>query len=156
MIEFHGEPSTTKDTKDHEGFISGVSFVYLLPFCLWWRHILGEAFQGNLARVGRSFLRFVGRVLDESSLQQIIGFVPPILAFASLDRSPKFERCAVDGLGGKDELVGIEVSGLKKVIQKNTAIAFRVAVARNKAGNASLVFYGDLYELAIAQKTVRT
>src|SRR5258708_735746 len=156
MIQFHAKPSTTEDTKDHEGFISCLSFAYLLLFRLWWRHILGEAFQGNLARVGRSFLRFVGCVLDESSLQQIIGFVAPILAFAPLDRSPKFERCAMDGLGGKGDLIAVELARFEKVIDENAAITFLVAVARHKADNAALVFYSDLHELAIAQKTVRT
>src|SRR5258708_10216160 len=154
MIQFHAKPSTSKDPKDHDGFISCVSFAYLLLFRLWWRHILGEAFQGNLARVGRSFLRFVGCVLDESSLQQIIGFVAPILAFAPLDRSPKFERCAMDGLGGKGDLIAVELARFEKVIEKNAAIAFRVAVARNKAGNAALLFYTDLHEPAISQQTI--
>src|SRR5258708_23540320 len=122
MIQFHAKPSTTKDTKDHEGFISCVSFAYLLLFRLWWRHILGEAFQGNLARVGRSFLRFVDCVLDEGSLEQIIGFAPPTLGFAPLDRSPKFERCAMDGLGGKGELMSVALARFEKVIEKNTAM----------------------------------
>jgi hypothetical protein len=126
----------------------------LIPFRVRGSHILREAFQRNLVRVGRSLLCFVGGVLDESALQHVVRFVAPTLALAALDRPPKFERYAMHGLGGKRELIAIELTRLKKVIQKNAAIAFRVAVARNKAGNASLVFDSNLHELAVAQKTI--
>src|SRR5258708_8602975 len=105
---------------------------------------------------GRRFVAVVGCVLGVRSLPQIIASDAAILAFAPLDRSPKFDRCAMDGLGGKGDLIAVELARFEKVIEKNAAIAFRVAVARNKAGNAALVFYSDLHELAIAQKTVRT
>src|SRR5229473_4659563 len=146
--------SSTPSTPSTQLLVSGVSFVCLLLKLAWGRHILRKAFQGNLARVGRRFLRVVGCVLDESSLQHVIRFVAPTLTLASLDRAPKFERCAMHGLGGKCELIAIEFARLKKVIQKNASIAFRVAEARNKAGHASLVLHGELHELAVAQKAV--
>src|SRR5260370_4068640 len=126
----------------------------LLLFRLWGSHILREAFQRNLARVGRSLLRFVACVLDQSSLQHVIRFVASTLALAPLDRPSKFERYTVHDLGGKRELITIELTLLEKVVQKSAAIALRVAVARNKARNASLVFDGDLHELTVAQKAV--
>src|SRR6266446_8614109 len=142
----------------HQGsrrlWVSGVSCGYLLLLLPWRSHILRKAFQGNLARAGRCFLRFVGCVLDDSSLQHIIRFVTATLALASVDGPPKFERCTMHRLSGKCELIAIQLAGLKKVIQKNAAIAFRVAVARNKAGNTSVVFDGDLNELAVTQKAV--
>src|SRR6266704_1219929 len=127
---------------------------YLLLFLSWGRHILREAFQGNLARAGRRFLRFVGCALDKSSFQHVIRFVAPTLTLAPVDGAAKFERCAMHRLGGKCELVAIEFARLKKVIQKRAAIAFRIAESRNKAGNAPVVFDGDLYEFAVAKKAV--
>src|SRR3981081_4066665 len=91
----------------------------LLLLLLWGRHILREAFQGDLTRAGGRFLGFVGCVLDENSLSDIIGFVAATLALAPVDRPPKLERCAMDGVGGKCELVGIELARFKKMIQKN-------------------------------------
>jgi len=52
-------------------------------------------------------------------------------------------------LSGKCELIAIQLAGLKKVIQKNAAIAFRVAVARNKAGNTPLVFDGEFVQVTV-------
>ncbi len=93
-------------------------------------------------------------VLDESSPEHVIRFVAPILALAPLDRPSKFERYTMHNLRGKRELITIELTPFEKVIQKSAAIALRVAVARNKARYASLVFDGDLHKLAVAQKTV--
>src|SRR5260370_5439208 len=120
------------------------------------RHCLREACQGNLARAGRRFLRLIGCVLDEGSLQHIIRFVAATLALASVDGPPKFERCAMLGLGGKCELIAIELARFKKMIQKNAAIALRVAAARNKAGHSSVVFDGALYEFAFTPEAVHT
>src|SRR6266446_11004345 len=142
----------------HQGsrrlWVSGVSCGYLLLLLPWRSHILRKAFQGNLARAGRCFLRFVGCVLDESSFQHIIRFVTATFALASVDGPPKFERCTMHRLSGKCELIAIELARFKKVIQKRAAIAFRIAESRNKAGNAPVVFDGDLYEFAVAKKAV--
>src|SRR6267143_7208915 len=91
--------------KDHEGSGLRRFLRYLLLFLSWGRHILREAFQGNFARAGRRFLRFVGCALDESSFQHIICFIAPTFAIASLDRPLKFERYAMDGIGSECELV---------------------------------------------------
>ena len=128
---------------------TGCSLLFRLRRC----HILREAFQRNLARLGRSLLRFIGGVLDESSLQHVIGFIAPPLALSALDRPPKFEPYALHGLGGKGELLAIELARLKEVIEK-PAGAFRVGIALNKADNVSLAFDADLHKFAIAQEAV--
>src|SRR5450631_2328696 len=40
------------------------------------------------------------------------------------------------------------------MIEKNATIALRIAIARNKAGNASPVFDGDLHKFSVAQEAV--
>jgi len=130
-----------------------VSTNRLLPFRPWGRQILREALQCNLLRAGRSFLRFIGCVLDKSSLEHIIRFVAPTLAFAALDRPAKFERYTAHGFGGKCELVTRELTRPKKVIEK-PAIAFLIGVARNKADHVSVIFHGDLQKFAILQKAI--
>src|SRR5208337_2421173 len=66
----------------------------------------------------------------------------------------KFEPHTVHRLGGKRKLIAIKFARLEEVIQKNPAIAFRIAVARNKTGDSTLVLDRNLYKLPVTQKTV--
>src|ERR1700722_2490018 len=119
-------------------------------------HVLGKAFQRDLARVGRAFFRFIDGFLGQGSLENVKGIVATAFTFAAIDGSVKFERYAVHGLGGKSELVAVEFAGFKEVIEKNSAIAFGIAVTGDETGDVSLGFDRDLHEFAIFQETVHT
>src|ERR1700688_997371 len=118
------------------------------------RQILREAFQFNLPPLRRSFLRLIASSLNQGSLQNVVRFIAPVPTLAPLNRALEFERHAVHRIGCKLKLIAIKLARLKKVVQKYSAIALRIAIARNKTSNPSLPLNGYLHEFAFLQKGI--
>ena len=57
-------------------------------------------------------------------------------------------------VGGEGQLVAFQFASFEELIQEFAAIAVEIAVSRNESGNVALIFHADLYELAVAQKTI--
>src|ERR1017187_2607003 len=125
----------------------------LLLFGLGRRQILRETLQRHFARTGSGFLRRIGAVLDQNSLEHVIRFVAPALALSALNRPAKFESNTLHGRGDKLKSIPLQFPRLEKVIEK-AALAIRFGVARNKADDATLVFDGELHKFPVAQETI--
>jgi hypothetical protein len=60
----------------------------------------------------------------------------------------------VHSLRGEREFAGIQLALFEKLIQKSTAVALAIAVARNESRDSACVLDGDLNELPIFQERV--
>src|ERR1017187_6805065 len=96
----------------------------LLLFGLGRRQILRETLQRHFARTGSGFLRRIGAVLDQNSLEHVIRFVAPALALSALNRPAKFESNTLHGRGDKLKSIPLQFPRLEKVIEK-AALAIR-------------------------------
>src|SRR5258706_4400979 len=100
------------------------------------------------------FLPGIARVVRESSLQHVIRFGSGIFPFAPFHRSFEIKPPRMNGFGGEDQLVAIQLAAAEVLIEKRSLVAFPVSIPRNKSRYPAPVLHRYLDELSVLQETV--
>src|SRR6185369_10440058 len=93
-------------------------------------------------------------VLGEGALQDVISLVAGILSRSTFDGAFELVPHTVHGLCGERQIFAIEFAGFEEQIEKLATIAFRFAIARDKAGHVAFVLDRELHKLAVLQKRI--
>src|SRR5882762_10029644 len=101
-----------------------------------------------------SFLSSIARVICENSFQHVVRFVSGIFPLASFHRSVEIKPHRMNGFGGEDQLVAIQLAAAEVLIEKRSLVAFPVSIPRNKSRYPPPVLHRYLDELSVLQETV--
>src|ERR1022692_3406612 len=77
-----------------------------------------------------------------------------MLSFATLDRSLKIERNAVNNFSSKTQLVSLKLPALEKLIQERSLVALSISESRNESCDVIRLLDRHLHKFAFFQKRV--
>src|SRR5215471_3941756 len=101
------------------------------------RQVLRKTLQCNFARARRSFLRRIGRILNKGTLQNVCAFLPRLLPFPFFDCSLELKPDSVDHNRREAQLVPIQLPLLEELVEKRSAVAVALSIARDEAAHFS-------------------